>query len=1459
MIAAVRQDERYVPVPGRLRIALAGDAGGSPVEIADISLGGAFYLTKGSFSPGSRARLSFLPTNGPGDDISVRIVNPNGRHGGRPIVRFAAEDAEALGTKLRALREQGALTARHDDLLRFRELGASQIATLKRIIQATDGLPPDASALVERWIQRNQRSVALIGPDAWTRVYDALMQTFRHHYVSWERFRQYLQKILAQVKDRKFDGYHAVPLRALNALTSILAGHEDILRQYGFTWHPTLWSLANSPPDRTGPEEKLCLVAVDTYLHRGINRRHFLRLLTAQPSLVGRFAHVFVVAIVGYEDQPPLEIPEDLRGRVDSIIGHQFPLSKVLEWGPLPDAFAAEQPSSPPGLVVFYYGTPFDSLPLYWQQGRRWQPLFRPLEYYNPVYRPIARAPFFVAYPKTLENLRQRAASGGVALLHGPQGAGKTYLAARLAEIGRDISHVFWYRCRPFDAVENVVDELDAFLRALGIDDGPAADLYKRFGEVEAAEQIAKALGRLDRPALLVFDGIDRLDLGAIRDGAAAPPFGLFLRRLIFILLRLDITLVTPPFLLLTHGETPPANQHPSGDDDRRGVVERWRQSAGLPVEALVRCPMDRTDVFADPVPLARQLIQHPDAVQAYAELTRFFSNMVPYRTWLVCYWLNRCVRLAANDLAAAAQQIDAVLDPVDAPRYETVDTLHRQIIAGLEEGESQLLSVASAWTLPWSVAELDDVMRQAGMAAAAASKIVDRLLVDHAPFLTGLGHGLQGSVPPFAVQVEDVVDSDRFEMPSIAARFFAGLLDRDPRRPAVYRAIANIMDRRLARLPPAEQDDAATRVLRATLHMEAILCLCNAKKPSEAGRRFLGRFAILRGLNSPDRLLQIGVAILNAAKSNEDVFFTGELRCGTAAVHANGLVEAFRFSDAREICDQAQAFAHGERYWEYRLRLIKAKCLRYESDYETALQEYSAVRVGLAGLVNRRGRRDDATFWLGRTLNATAQCFMSLGRLDEATRTLDQLEPHLNEDAMSSEQLQIIRGLELRHRGTIELLRGNLDEADRAFSAFAANSAETASERARVEAIASYRRAQVLLERSRQWEAAVRWRGSTAAYVFGTDVYQEILGAVPSLATIVAWLEEAGELLDRAWWQLRQRNLGDLKWLSAIELCRADAWLIQRRLMRGETDTSIESTVEMMGSLKGRAQLDRSEARGLDLGMLENSLNWQRELEQPAAETLPMFATRLLDDYRVGASEEVRQWIARTNPHKQSEVEYQRMYYLWRVISVVPRSAASHSDLVEAAARAYRRGTSRLYAHGMARSAHALHRLAVVCFGDQQVGLQELLEAATCLAAERTDPGGVPNVGSVLRLLTIEAVRNAAPASAEDRFFTIPTKIICRFVGDHSMYLSVVANARQPDGLPVARASLQREELRVLARGFAMACRDWFANPDWGEICRKAQIHDSELGWRIDWARQHAFKLTSWLTRFVTDTRSRR
>lgn len=1387
----------------------------------------------------------------------------------RAVLRVRSGDRERVRRFLMSMVGAGDLISSNHAR---RSLEQAEIEELMSVLKSCDELSRDTQDSVLAWIKVNQERVSLLGPDAWPLISKSLKTTFTKFYVGPRRFARYLKEALSSIRTDEYDEYHVVPMRMLDGLSRILVGHRSVIEQQGFSVHDSLWGLLHNPPSGAG-SKRSCLVALDTYVNEGISRRQFLRLFAAFPELKERFAAVILVAVVGREDAfgydaeaTPLR---DCGIRVDSVFG--LPLgadSRSNEWAAFLAGLGEERFERPPGFLMFDYGAPFDSVPVYWREGPRWIPLCRPLEYYNPGHRPRARAPLFSAYPRTLNTLQRMLTRGGAALLYGPRGYGKTYLAARLVETSRSSSYVFWHQCRRFDSLESLVENLDVFLQSLGVQNRLSSHLYKPLGEADVAEQCVRSLRLLDRPVLLVFDGAEQLDLLGAPEGRFSSVV-LFIRHLVAAATTRQPPAISEPLVLLTH-EEPSQN---GGEVVRPGgklttVGDLLCESLGLSKSDLVRCPIDGKDNFNDASELVRRVLRDPAAIESYAEKINLLAHFSPYKAWLLCYWINRCVRLAGDELTDSARQaIDEVVHESFAQQYSDVNAIHSRISARLLPNERHLLEVASAWRLPWLSSELADIKLAdvPGLSKKDTLEILNTLSKDRSPFIVRLERPVpddQRGPVTFTSSPADP-DSQRYEMPSISAAFFRRHLESRAHMCDVYRGMASVIDTRLQRIP-SDSATLANRVLQTTLEIEAILYLCAAKRPEDAANRFSSDepHRRLRALNSWDRLLQIGGAILDAAQqSGSNKFHSDDWR-RFVVVHANALADSLHLEEARKACDEGlRAKEHD--YWYWRLRLIKAKCLRLDNRFNDSLAEMAEIATGFRDLAGRSPEPHHGAFWAARTEMAKAVCLMSLGRLPDAEQALAAV--NALEHRVSGRDLDRLKGITLRHRGTLQLLRGNLtgdgDSADSLFKEFEAGATKAHLEDSkRIESIAKYKRARVLLEVVREYEAPLRWQRSSEAPTEFRELNQLALEGVPPENDVFRQLKDARAMLADAWSLLSQSERGDRKWFPAIELGDADARLIARRIGLDEerpTEFETERIEHRLDQVERRLPPERPEARGMEISALKLSLEWEKELEQSDAE-IPPYAVSLREQFADAEAKRDQRSAADlqplddgSNPYKRSRGDYEAMYYLWRAIEKAPselirgKQIASRDNLTEAAAYAYRRGTTTLYAHGMARSASALHRLALVCFANWRLGLQERLEAATCLGL---DPE--KSVCLILDRIALEALQSEPTAT--DRFFTIPTKVICRLYGAHRLYAEVAKEGRQPAGLPPKLPDWD-QSLATLAKMLAINCRDWCVNVNWARLSDLAQLAEPSGSSRRSTNEERARKLERWLKQLLT------
>ncbi len=1464
-MSAVRHNPRYVPVPGA-QAPLALRIGQQEFVLEDISVGGAKIKSRGRSLP-VETECQVL---GLAAELSLDII---GKDDPRSVVRFGNKNQNELEKRLLALKQNRVVTDDQKKILRGRELSESDIQAFCNILSSCDGLPERAQSIVKAWIKLNQRHVPKLGSDTWSLVLQTLETTFRNYYLGAPRFELHLGDALKQIRDEGFERIHAVPMRMLQGLSKFLNQHQGEFERLEIEWRSNLWEFFNELKTRKNegsPAHRSCLVAIDTFLSEGVSRRQFLKLMaTIGPeSLARHYTHIRLVAVVGHvEGQPWEEIAAPFQSAgidVLPVVGQRLPdEGRSQTWASFLRSINRPTSDVPPSLVVFYYGAPTEAVPIYWQRSDDWHPLFRPFEYYNPSHRPIPRAPFFSAYPETLESLHSCVNQGGATLLYGQQGCGKTYLTARLAEICRSSCYIFWYQCRPFDAVENIIEHLDVFLGMFGIGD-LSSSLYKPDVEAEIAGQLVNHLQQFDHPAVLILDGLENLGIVDIPDDEmVSNPLVLFVKNLIAALGRRSGSSVSKPFLLMTHTE----------DSLKGSTVDKVAQALGLNKGAqMMPCPADPDDRFSDVLPLARKLIRNPVALEKYESELQDLSHSDPYKTWLLCYWINRCLRRGGDDLTAdICSEIEEVLDGTLVVAFGEVDNLHEVICDRLSSREHEILKTAAAWTLPWSIEDLDKILEPGGSrkrpkAAEATNRIVQDLLSDRAPFLVRLGEPLHDELQrPFAQQFGgEIRELERFEVPSIAAAFFRKRLENDASRPQIYERMAQRLRRRLEEMSNDHSLNAIERkVLEKTLRVERILALCNANKPSEAARMFTDKkeYRELRQLISWERILQLGRAILTAAERSKDSGFTSDIWCETSVVHANALTEAFRFREARDVCNRALGLAFPTTYWKCRLRLVLAKCLRFENEYEKALEQHKEVRGELEALLqqvessspgqNGPGKEEqerEIAVWLGRTLTVTAQCLMALGDLTEAQTALVHIRQFL--PRMDDQGRRLMEGLELRHRGTIALLQGNVDEAKTSFARFASHISE--QEDKRLHSIALYKQARALLEKVRIYESPMQWALGVGKK--NASLYDLVTRGVPKPEDVTDWLNQAKECITKAW----QGLATDRKWFPAVDICDVDAQLLELRLnaVASQADGShamatLQRLVERIKQrIPGR---NETSARSMELGILMNSVKCQDQLMQTDNLSDEDNFQSLIDRY---SYETPQDWDTKTsNPYKHSRDHYECMYYLWRIIAGYPSTevSATQKRTLEAAAQAYRKGTTLLYRHNMVMSAHALHRLALACFADYSLGLQELLEATVCLFPDSSE-----SVEMVLRRIAIESVEaiQGSQNDDEDRFFTIPTKIICRLLGDHDLYFEIVNKRNQPTR--IAHESHSPELIEV-AKKLAVRCLVWIPKKDsgyWEEnVVLKKNLSPGQANQFEKWAERKVDALRAWLSEFLICT----
>jgi hypothetical protein len=1474
---------RYVAVaPWQLHLRAAGFAG--DVLIEDIGAGGLAYRSGQSLPDGEAFKLTLrggapiitrAGTMGPDDGPALRVLSATVADTVRSVLRFDSDQRSFLAALFDELALRGVLKERLRRRPSDQVLESPTVKELLHAVAEAQGLPADAERLVANWIVANASSISAADPSAWPLTVDTLRDTFRSYYFGAARFQTLLLDLLADVKREDGNTLHGVPMRMLAGLSDVFVSHEAVFRLTNVVWHPRLWDFLQQTAG-SDEREGLSLIAIDTYVSEGVSRRQFLRLLAAHPMIAKRYSKVYLAAVVGHPD-----IREPYHHEGLALQGTEVWTKVAFTLGPearsdalrsLAQRLDPNQPARSPSLVVFYYGAPFDAVSGYWTDSDNQTALFRPLEYYNPSYRPPARAPYFQAYRHTLEWLAGRADRGGVVLLHGPEGGGKTYLAARLAETRRPSNYIFWYRCRSFDSIENLIEHLDVFLIRLGIDDRLSSRLYRPDGEADVAERLVRHLGKLDRPAILMLDGLERVNVASdSRQDPRSVPFTLFVSHLVRVL-STGTAAVSPPFMLLTHSISP---------TDSGETLERLTKRLGIRAGQSAPCPIDEEDVFNDAsaVSLARRLVRDRAAVERYEDQVSPLTNSRPYRTWLVAYWINRCMRQFGHQLNATVQsEIGKIVNAAQAGGFDGLDAFHQNLYRELKPEEQQVLEVAAAWNLPWSRIDLEEIMTMHfEYAPGIATTVINNLQEDRSPFIVALGAGdrnVSGTDDagsrdaPFAPHLRHGGEPERFEMPSVAAAFFLKQLESRPYARAAYSGVAGALERRLDASTSKQAKGFLAEVFETTLTAERIVCLCHAGRPSEAAQLFSEHTQWkFKRLNAWDRVLQLGKVILNSASVAQDGAFREETRFDITAMHANALVEAFDLANARDTCERALMLTRKFPLWTSRFRLIEAKCLRYENSYVAAIEKIRPVADRLASLAKRRQdpQRQSAIVWAARANAAMAQCYMALGELGETDRVLGEMTRHTM--ALEAEPRRKLEGLQFRHRGTVHLLRGDLNAAADLFERFEIR----ADGAAHLTAIARYKRARVLLERVREWEPKLHWDAQAAASSSADhpSAADGVWGAVvPARPDVLQWLKDARALLDDAWNLLRQADQGDRKWFPAIELWKAYAELVSLRLgVAPETVDGAGLAVADGGKAIERIErrlpskdFARPQARALEVQTLSDSHAWQSEMDRPTVPGHAAFVDPLLAAYRDEREISRRSSsAAAANAYKRSWREYERMHYLWCAarrfgpmeIGEPSATLELKNSIYEAAARAYRSGTSLLYGRGLARAAYGLHRLAVACFADRADCLQERLEAAVWLDTPKAPSG---TIDRLMRQIAVEALRLDGSRAGEhdDRFFTVPTKVICRLLGADTAYFEVATSQAQPSkAIEIApgRDPLVLER----ARGLALECHAWLRDrADWDRLLHETPGLTVGIEGPLTRVRASAAALQSWLRDFL-------
>lgn len=791
-LAGARREPRYAPSPG---VSLAFLQGQESFEILDISTSAARVNSRpAELNAAGEVRLSWARLSTElsqpreardGADITVQVSTGDCRVKDREILFFDQRGHELLDKLLPELKEKRFLEQQLHTILPNRLPRPFDVKRVLDKLRLDSRFGRQWPEQVEGWIEANRELIARMGPHAWPLTLHALEETFSTFFIDEELFERDLSDmvkgIVGQNSSRRL---HAVPMRNLKELSVLLSRYKRIFDSHDIRWQPSLWTFVNQNWEKDDSIEH-CLIAVDILVSRGLSRRKFLRLMQLRESQEEKlsFKRIYLAAVAGHLDALSFDQeagPLKATGtEVLEVVGRQFAAhARSSEWQSFLDGLGMFATTPAPTKLLFHFGSTTDSIPLYWKRTDHWNPLFRAFMLRGPAHRPIPRARFFSAYPKTLSHLREIVNRGGVVLLRAQQGSGKTYLAAKLAELSLSSSYVFWHQCRS-GAVEDLVENLDVFLDSLSVDYKLSPRLYKPQYEAELAKKLVSILRGLDRPAVLILDSFENIDL--VQESGEGEPLSLtsFVSQLVRSLSHSNQSSVSEPCLLITH----------SGDVFDERTTARLVEQLGAENASCLYCPIDAEDSFEDALPLARKLIHSPSILDQYAQTINAMSHAHPYKTWLLCYWANRSLR------HERPEDVALVLDSRFACLFADLTALHTVIAHRLTSTERCVLEAASAWRLPWSVTEMTESLRPVLMNPdATVSEVVAELIGDRAPFLSPLDSQIEGDGinPILAPRDGSIRPSDRFEMPSIAAKYFKGQLEQDRSKLCkVYQGIA--------------------------------------------------------------------------------------------------------------------------------------------------------------------------------------------------------------------------------------------------------------------------------------------------------------------------------------------------------------------------------------------------------------------------------------------------------------------------------------------------------------------------------------------------------------------------------------------------------------------------------------------------------------------------------------------
>lgn len=1422
----VRQARRYVFAdPLHPPFALCSEHG--TISLRDISASGLRYH-------GQRAEQLLLC---PSDAVAHDLLSSDVPQAGKPlkvasvwprnadwVLRFE-ECYEWMDNLLVGLTATGRLRSES----RYDALGSEVFSTFEQTI---DRCPELRRQHVLEWFLANLPN---LGPVEGARYRAALFvveAALGQYYFSRSEFSDHLRSLASRIdKADDWSCVHWVPMRMPSRLAMILGSCVD-KQPKRHQWMPCLHEFLlreSRQSEDVGPNA--CLVALDSFMNRGITRDRFLRLLARFPEVARKYRVVYLAAVAGYapdgsaewvwpggELDPSPEFrtiigralgepdrpPHCVRDRGDLLVRGE--LQDFVDASDMPDR-------GRPTLVSFYYACPFAVLPILWAERDGWTPLLKPLEYYSPSYRPLARAPFFAAYQQTFDQLRRRIVRGGVVLLYAPMGSGKSYLAARAMEFSRPSFYIVWHDCLEFDGIETLLERLDSFLTQLGIASPSLLRSWRQpWNEEELATELLRRLSVLDQPVLIVLDKVQNVS-PFHRDPPEEPdstPLWLFITHLVESFRRASAedtaAAARSTLILITH--TTESSTNPDGsvvsglDPFADPVIERLCEQLDITSEERLYCPADGNDSF-DAALLARRLVTNASVEKEFEETITRLSYLEPYKTWLLCFWVNRCVRRAGTDDAAAVNRyVASLLDKQYGTQFAKVDRIHQLLDRQLAPEERRLLQVASAFLLPWSVAEISAVFVDSFCASdvdSAASRdrvelMVREFLEDRAPYLVPLGVSLQDGHSradrPYSDRLEfdatRVEAGERFEMPSVTAQYYRKNLQASTDRTVVYQSLARLMEARLKQ----EHDEAR----KVSFWILVLMYYCEAGRASNAARLYAGgpAYDALRRRNSWDRIVQLGKAIFKAAGPG-DSDFAGDLWYGTAVIYANAVVEVMRADEAYHLCTETLRRAPtSDQYWKARLRLIQGKCRRYEGRYDDAIEAYQQV-LELLGRIRGR-RKQEAVLWRARTLAAQSQCFMSLGRLRDAEISLTAAR-HLVDTAQNLESpLQSHRatlaGLIRRHEGTLLLLSGELTKAREQYEGLL-QSLEFDQPRA----VILFKLARARIETAREREAL----GGRASSSLPDHKSGELTEAGNALEQSYSELTEAENALSRS-------NSSDRKWYTAIHLAKVDREILSRRraswvgLPLPENVRDLTDTIRTVTGRLSRIDPKSQSALRLDIDLLTCSCQYQVDLESLEAGNgdARIFFDRLRDVLRslIERDRADSGYRLKACPYQRSRGYYEIAYYLWRLqwwLVKHPTTFRLEEEVSSEMASAYRCGVNILYAHQLFRLAVPFHRLMLDGLRhspSRKLRLQECLEAA--LWREES--------ASIQSLLDEIAENASKHARVElDEYFIIPAKVLSRLKGDDHLYVGLEKHGFPDKGVVVSVVEPMRRVVDLL------------------------------------------------------------